>query len=358
MKSSGLARSFLLLASVGLLALVVHAGRDRPPPDAIDAPEVAKELAVAAQRFIDTLEPGMQAKYLFQDAERGNFHFFPVSRRGVPLKDLKEGQKHLALALMSATLSHAGNQKALTVMSLGDYLKATDKTPNIHRDSDQYHVTIFGTPSPDGTWGYRFEGFHLSLNVTIVRGRWISVTPSFIGAIPATVPDGPRKGLQVLKEETELGRTLAESLTAEQRKVGFGKIPDFLTETVGGFTTGNKRKIERGKPRGLAASEMTAPQRDILMKLVHVHIGRIRKELADQDLSRIDRAGTEKIYFQWAGGLKPGEPHHYLIQGPTFLIEYDNTQDGANHVHCIYRDFDNDFGDALVEHYQKHHEKP
>jgi hypothetical protein len=357
MRSSRLARFFLLLAAVGLLTLAASASREQPPPDAIDSPEVARELAVAAQRFIDTLEPGMQAKYLFQDAERGNFHFFPVSRRGVALKQLKEGQRHLALALMSATLSHAGNQKALTIMSLGDYLKETDKTPNIHRDSDQYHVTIFGTPSPDGTWGYRFEGFHLSLNVTVVRGRWISVTPSFIGAIPAIIPDGPRKGLQVLEQETELGRALAKSFTAEQRKIGFGKIPDFLTETVGGFVTGNQRKLERGKPRGLAASEMTAEQRELLMKLVRTHIGRIRKELADQDLARIARAGAEKIHFEWAGDLKPGEPHHYLIQGPTFLIEYDNTQDGANHVHCIYRDFDNDFGDALVEHYRKQHQK-
>src|SRR5262245_29867160 len=355
---SRLARLCLLLGVVGVLGLVAQAGRDRPPPDAIDSPEIARELAVAAQRFIDTLEPGVQARYLFQDAERGNFHFFPVARRGVPLKQLKEGQRHLALALMSATLSHAGTQKVLTVMSLGDYLKETDKMPNLHRDSDQYHVTIFGTPSADGTWGYRFEGFHLSLNVTIVRGRWISVTPSFIGAIPATVPDGPRKGLQVLEQETELGRALAQSLTAEQRKVGFGKIPDFLTETVGGFVTGNKRKLERGKPRGLAASGMTVEQRDLLMKLVRVHVGRIRKELADQDLARIARAGTEKIHFQWAGGPKAGEPHHYLIQGPTFLIEYDNTQDEANHVHCIYRDFDNDFGDAMVEHYSKHHQKP
>ncbi len=295
----------------------------------------------------------MQAKYLFQDAERGNFHFFPVSRRGVALKQLKDGQRHLALALMSATLSHVGNQKALTIMSLGDYLKETDKTPNIHRDSDQYHVTIFGAPSPNGTWGYRFEGFHLSLNVTVVRGRWIAVTPSFIGAIPATVPDGPRKGLQVLEQETELGRALARSLTAEQRKVGFGKIPDFLTETVGGFITGNQRKLERGKPRGLAGSEMTLEQRDILMKLVRTHIGRIRKEIADQDLARIDRAGKEKIHFQWAGGLKAGEPHHYLIQGPTFLIEYDNTQNDGNHVHSVWRDFNGDFGrDLLREHLQ------
>jgi hypothetical protein len=358
MKSGRLARLVLLMASVGLLALAVHAGREQPPPDASDAPEIARELALSAQRFLDTLEPGVQAKYLFQDAERGNFHFFPVSRRGVPLKQLKEGQRHLALALMSATLSHIGTQKALTIMSLGDYLKETDKTPNIHRDSDQYHVTVFGTPSPEGTWGYRFEGFHLSLNVTVVRGRWISVTPSFIGAIPATVPEGPRKGLQVLEQETELGRALAGSLSPEQCKIGIGKLPDFLTETVGGFVTGNQRKLERGKPRGLAASAMTGEQRDLLMKLVRTHIGRIRKELADQDLARIQRAGTAEIHFQWAGGLKAGEPHHYLIQGPTFLIEYDNTQDGANHVHCIYRDFTNDFGDALVEHFQKQHQRP
>jgi hypothetical protein len=191
--------------------------------------------------------------------------------------------------------------------------------------------------------------------VTVVGGRWISVTPSFFGAIPATVPDGPRAGLQVLKQETELGRALAKSFNAQQRKTGFGKIPEFLTETVGGLTTGNKRKIERGKPNGVAASEMSIQQREILIKLVRVHIGRIRKELADQDLARINRAGIENIHFVWAGGLEPGEPHHYLIQGPTFLIEYDNTQDGADHVHCVYRDFDNDFGDAMLDHYHKHH---
>ena len=102
---------------------------------------------------------------------------------------------------------------------------------------------------------------------------------------------------------------------------------------------------------------MTPDQREVLMKLVREHIGRIRKDLADQDLARIDRAGTQKIHFIWAGGVEPGEPHHYLIQGPTFLIEYDNTQDGANHVHCVYRDFDNDFGDAMVEHYRNHHHR-
>jgi hypothetical protein len=346
---------FAFLAAIALLPAAPAEESVAPPANAIESPEIARELSVTAQRFIEAIDPKLQAKYLFQDAERGNFHFFPIARRGVPLKDLTEGQRQLAYSLLNGALSHVGMQKAYTIMSLGDYLRETDDMPNSHRDSDQYYFTIFGDPSPEGTWGYRAEGFHLSLNVTVVEGRWISVTPSFFGVIPATVPDGPRKGLQVLKYETELGRELAQSFNEEQRTVGFGKIPDFLTETVGGLVTGNQRRIERGNPRGLPASAMTHPQRELLMRLVREHIGRIRKELADQDLARIDRAGVENIHFIWAGGLAPGEPHHYLIQGPTFLVEYDNTQDGANHVHCVYRDFDNDFGDGLLEHYRQHH---
>lgn len=346
-----------LLAVFALLSIGWAQEPTDRPPGATESPEVAEEMAVAAKRFIDSLEPGMQAKYLFQDAERGNFHFFPIARRGVPLKDLKNGQRQLGYSLLASALSHSGNQKALTIMSLGDYLRESDEQPNVYRDSDQYYFTIFGDPDPSGTWGYRVEGFHLSVNVTIVNGRWISSTPSFFGVIPATVPDGPREGLQVLKQETELARALAKSFDAKQRGAGFGEIPDFLTETVGGLTTGNKRRIERSKPKGVSAEEMNVTQRELLMKLVREHIGRIRKELAEQDLARIDRAGTKNIHFIWAGKLESGEPHHYMIQGPTFLIEYDNTQDDANHVHCVYRDFDNDFGDAMLMHYHRHHTK-
>ena len=142
-----------LLAAAVLLSMAGADDPVEPPPNAIESPEIAQELAVAAQRFIDALDPGMQAKYLFQDAERGNFHFFPIARRGVPFKKLKDGQRQLGYALMNGALSHVGNQKALTIMSLGDYLRETDETPNVYRDSDQYYFTIFGNPSPDGTWG-------------------------------------------------------------------------------------------------------------------------------------------------------------------------------------------------------------
>lgn len=142
-----------------------------------------------------------------------------------------------------------------------------------------------------------------------------------------------------------------------QRAVAISDVPVF-EETVGGLLTGNKRKIERGKPRGLSASEMRPEQREMLMRLIREHVGRVREQLAFQDLARIEKDGIGQIHFVWAGNFEPGNPHHYLIQGPTFLIEYDNTQDDANHVHCVYRDFDNDFGDAMLEHYERHPHGP
>jgi hypothetical protein len=193
------------------------------------------------------------------------------------------------------------------------------------------------------------------LNFTISTGRWIAVHPSFFGSLPAVVQGGPRNGLEVLREEEALGRRLAKSLDGAQRQVAFGTLPVF-EETVGGFLTGNERKIEPGKPRGIPASAMNAEQKQILMHLVREYAHRHRQELAEQDLRRLEQAGTDQIHFAWAGGLEPGEPHHYMIQGPTFLIEFDNTQDGANHIHTIWRDLENDFGeDLLRRHYELHH---
>ncbi|MEE2642923.1 MAG: DUF3500 domain-containing protein [Planctomycetota bacterium] len=358
-------RIFPTAILVGFLAWAAPTGAQESPAakkplQSMDSPEIAAEMSETAQRFLAAIEKDMKERWLnarfhFKDTERLNFHFFPIPRRGVSLNELREGQKQLAYALMGSALSHSGNRKALTIMSLGDYLRDHDENPNQFRDSDRFFITIFGEPGPRETWAFRIEGFHLSLNITIVQGRYISVTPSFFGVIPAILPEGePRAGLQALKKETELGRQLARSFSAKQRQVGFGEVPIF-EETVGGLVTGNRRKLERGKPQGLAYREMNPKQQDLLLELVVEHVGRIRRELSDQDLEKIRKAGLDRIHFKWAGGLQVDEPHHYLIQGPTFLIEYDNTQDKANHVHCVYRDFDNDFGDAMIKHYQHHH---
>lgn len=341
------------------LALSTH--QPRTAADApMDAPQVAKQMAEAVGNFFAALDPDQRrrATYLMKDEERRNFHFFPIPRRGVPLKDLNAAQRQLAHALVSTGLSQRGYMKAVTIMSLGQILRDLDpEDRNVYRDSDQYYFTIFGDPDPEGTWGWRVEGFHLSLNFTIVEGRWIAVAPSFFGSLPATVKRGPREGLQVLRNEEEMGRRLAKSLDREQRKIAFGPVPEFK-ETVGGLITGNARKIEPAAPRGLPASKMNPQQVELLMDLVREYAHRHRRELAELDLAKLAQAGTKKIHFAWGGGLHPGEPHHYMIQGPTFLIEYDNTQDNANHVHSVWRDYENDFGDDLLRrHYERHHSK-
>jgi len=343
-----------IAAGLGLLALAAAAR-----PAGAELPAVAAEMAEAASNFLASLTPDQQRRvtYLFKDEERRNFHFFPIPRRGVPLKELDDAQRQLGLVLVATGLGRKGQAKALTVMSLGRVLRDLEpESPNPFRDSDQYYFTIFGKPDPKGAWGWRLEGFHLSLNYTIVDGRLIAPSPSFMGAHPAAVKDPhPRRGLRALAAEEDLGRALYLSLDPEQRRLATGVLPKF-EDTVGGFVTGNVRKLERAAPEGIPMSKLTPAQGARLMELVREYAERHRPELADRDLARIEAAGKEKIHFRWAGSTAPFEPHHYLIQGPTFLVEYDNTQDGANHVHCIWRDFDGDFGeDLLREHYRRQH---
>lgn len=321
--------------------------------------KAAQEMADAANTLMAALSPEQlrQAKFLFLDEERRNIHYFPVPRRGLPLKDMNTSQQQLAYALLSTGLSMQGYVKALTIMSIGQVLREMDpNNPNPLRDPEYYYLSIFGTPGPTGVWGYRLEGFHISISFTIVDGKQIAIAPSFMGVHPATNMDGPRKGLRVMSQEEDLARKLATSLDEKQRKIAFYEIPVFLEETVGGLLTANARKIENFEPFGIPASQMTADQVESLWELIQVTAHRHRAEVAETDLARIERAGKGKIYFRWSGSLEPGKGHHYIVQGPTFLIEYDNTQDDANHVHCMWRDLENDFGDNLIrKHYELHH---
>ena len=352
--------------ATGLLVAVVlapalfaarPAGPARPGPSTMS--EIAVEMAAAGSNLLASLSADQRRRssFLFRDQERKNFHFFPIPRRGVPIKELSVSQQQLVYALLSTALSAAGVTKTLTVMSQGAIVRMMEPDSlNRYTDSDQYHFIFFGKPDPKGTWAWRIEGFHLSLNVTLVDGKAVVEAPSFIGFRPATVTEGPHQGLRVLAREEDLGRQLAASLTAGQRRIGFFPLPDFATETVGGFLSGNVPKLDPRPPDGLPGVQMTHEQLSLLQELVLEHVYRHRPELATRDIDRITEAGWDKVHFRWAGSLQPMEGHHYVIQGPTFLIEYDNTQDGANHVHCIWRDLENDFGDDLLRrHYAEKH---
>jgi hypothetical protein len=310
----------------------------------------ADAMTAAANKFLDSLKPEQRAKaaFEFKSEVRLDWHYIPKDRKGLALKEMSAGQQQLALDLLASGLSRQGLEKARTIMSLEPILGELEGAGRrFTRDPALYHVFIFGKPDAKGTWGWRFEGHHVSASFTLVKGEFFSSTPSFFGSNPAEVREGPRKGLRALAGEEDAARQLVKALDGEQRKIAVfdATAPkEILTEA--------KHKVEPLSPAGLAAAKMTAAQRESLMTLVREYVRRARPELADADLAKIEKGGVEKIHFAWAGSLEKGEGHYYRVQGPTFLLEYDNTQNNNNHIHAVWRDFDGDFGeDILRKHY-------
>lgn len=317
----------------------------------------SEEMVQAAGQLIAALTPEQQAKakFEFKSDERENWHYIPKTRLGLPLKDLAPWQRPLVHALLGTAMSQRGLLKAESIMSLEETLRQLEsKDARMVRDPELYYVSVFGTPSTNDTWGWRFEGHHLSLNFTLGKSQEVTVTPSFFGSNPAEIREGPRKGLRVLAGEEDLGRKLFKALDNEQRKTAL--IENIAPKEI---VTANARTVKPLDSAGLPAEKMNETQRQLLMGLIKEYVGRYRGEVADGDLQKIEKAGASKIRFAWAGGAEREEGHYYRVQGPTFLLEYDNTQNGNNHIHAVWRDFENDFGrDLLREHYSRTpHEK-
>jgi hypothetical protein len=324
------------------------------------AHEVPSDMLAAAQKFLGALNADQkkQATYPLTDAERENWNFVPIARHGLPIKEMSTDQSALAVALLRTGLSAAGWSRANAIMQLEFVLKELENdkpvgNTGLHRDPARYFVTIFGEPSADKSWGWRFEGHHISCNFTVVDGKHVFYAPEFMGSNPAEVRQGPRKGERVLGEEEDLGLALINSLDAIQQKTAI-IAEKALTEIV----TTNKKRVDPLNPVGIAATQLNPAQREKLVGIIKVFLGRARPELAEETFAKISAAGLDKVTFAWAGGLDRTKQTYYRVQGPTFLIEFDNSQGNGNHVHSVYRDFNGDFGhDLLAEHYAKEHKQ-
>lgn len=314
----------------------------------------------AAKKFIGTLDSSQKALalYPFDVDERYSFHFFPIEdRKGIPFNDLDSSQKLAANNLIKTCLSENAVKKVDQIMGLENVLKEIEnRKPDDHyRDSGKYFIIIFGLPGDNTTWGWRLEGHHVSFSFSAKDKKLVSGTPGFLGANPAIVRTGPHKGEQVLKEETDRGFTLLHSLTDEQLKKA--RID---TNAPNEIITFISRKAMIQHPAGLLYSDMTVKQQEQLLQLINVYVHRYRKSFAGKMLKEIQQAGLNNLRFAWAGYTEPdaGKPYYYRIQGPTMIIEFDNSQNNANHVHTVLRDLKNDFGgDLLLEHYKSGHGK-
>jgi hypothetical protein len=252
--------------------------------------------------------------------------------------------------LLKSGLSDRGYFTYTQIMALEDILKVLEQPARFERDKDKYFVSVFGTPAEKGAWGWRFEGHHISLHFTMLDGKPVA-SPTFAGSNPAEVRDGPEKGKRVLGQQEDAGRALLMALDATQRATAM-----ISAVAPNEIVTGNQVDIKPLSPEGIKASAMTPVQREALMQVLDSFIGLMSPEVAADRMARIAAAGTGNITFAWAGGVERGQKHYYRLQGPTFLIEFDNTQNDGNHVHSIWRDFKDDFGrDLLREHIRTNH---
>lgn len=368
-----------------LLAVQAMAQQTAPsPPSASAKQRVKDDMLESVTTFLGTLTPEQrkQATFSFDDTERFNWHFVPRERKGLPLKQMTPDQRRAAMAMLKTGLSQQGYDKATDIMDMENVLRVIDNRPpnDTYRDPENYSFTVFGDPDAKNPWSWRIEGHHLSLQFLSLTapsgvGQVIAQTPTFFGSNPGVlqydtkmadkrmgdprVNDLPQKGRQILKQETERAFALLKTLDAEQRKkvvIANVAYPEIVTS--------NKRTASIEKMDGLMLSEMKPDQRKLFLELLQTYLANYRITLAKQQMAKLEKSGLDSLRFAWAGDLTPelgeGKGWYYRIHGPTILIEYDNTQTNANHIHTVVRDLTNDWGeDLLREHYRTtKHEKP
>ncbi len=320
----------------------------------------SQNLAEKANTFLESLSEDLksQAQFALQDEERFNMNYVPIDRKGPRFHDFNESQKTAALNLLKSSLSEEGFRKSKEIMSLEQILRVIENNENDkmrdgrhRRDPLNYHFSIFGDPTSGNPWGWRFEGHHLSLNFTSTDGKIRSATPTFFGTNPGVIEITGHKDKEVLKKETSLSFQLINSLSSEQKKEAiFAEVapPEIITTT--------QRKIEGFEQKGIFYNELTSDQQKMLIDLIDLYLNNYEHHFSSDYKGKIEKAGLEKLSFSWAGSLKPGTANYFCIQGPNLLIEYDNTQNNANHVHTVVRDPTNDYGeDTLKKHYEKDH---
>ena len=329
---------------------------------------LVERMGEAASDFLALLAADQKAKAtcaLDDDEKRTFWHYTPIARDGLPLTEMDYRQQKAALKLVATGLSRSGYVTASTIMGLETTLDAIEgwSFPPPGRDSRRFYVRIFDSPDAKKPWGWSFEGHHISLNYTIVDGRIVAPTPTFFGANPAEAPLGDVYTLRPLQGIEDLARDLIQSLDTGQRSAAIilpSAPADILTTNQPYVTHDQLVDVLHphggGADDGLGSAMLNAGQAEILTALINEYIHRMPDELAEIEKHKLHEAGTDSLHFAWAGGIERHQPHYYRILGTHFLVEYDNTQNDANHIHSVWRVPGNDFGaDTLARHYAHSH---
>ena len=307
-------------------------------------------IAAAVRAWLDGLDDAQRAEatFPFDSDERFVWAYTPGTREGLALRDMRPDQREAAHAILRASLSTRTAGEVLSIITLesvlGDLERGAGRGGWTRRDPELYWFAVFGEPDDRASWSWRIGGHHIAVHLTLADGDVIGTTPSFLGANPAVVPGGPQRGFRALAGEEALARSLLGNMTPAERGAAIvaDRAPaDILTE--------HARRANAGSvPRGVRHADLQRLQQAELERLIRHYIDRMRSDVADWQLERIVGGGLGDVTFAWAGPDEPGQGHYYAVRGPRFLIEYDNTQNGANHIHAVWRDLDNDWGEDLL----------
>ena len=310
-----------------------------------------KDMEGAASKFLTSLSSDQKAKaaFTYTEGERVFWYYPPLNRRGLPLRDMDQGQRSLAYSVMESTLSEeAYNQAKLIIdheLVLGP-LEAEEGNVGWDRNPELYYWSIFGEPGGDGPWAWRVEGHHISIHFSVWANQVIATTPFFFGSNPAEVKKGPKQGLRILDRREDLAFDLMDSMDSSQRPkvIVHEKAPwDIYTY--------NATRASLPEGEGLAASKMNGTQREVFMALISEYVNQVRGDVSKQKMDAIEETGIDDFYFSWHGGTKRTDKHYYRIHAGNFIVEFDNQQNDANHVHSVLRDVENDFAfDVMREH--------
>jgi hypothetical protein len=325
------------------------------------APASARRMAEAARAWLDLLQPEQlpNCHFAFDTDERYFWHFTPTFRSGLLLRVMSQPQRDAAMALLDTALSERGRRTVRRIISLEPILLEHEATEHWLspwvRDAEFYYFSVYGEPGGSAPWAWKVGGHHVGVHATLVDGDFVSPMPLFFGCNPSEVRYGPQAGSRTLPEEEDMARGLLGLLDPARRAKAIvsATAPDDIL-------TYNSRYADPNAPLagGLALSEMDAAARDQLVALLRHYNTRSTDELAAQQWEKVEAAGLDRIVFAWAGpeAKARGNGHYYAIKGPSFLVEYDNTQNEANHIHSVWRDFDGDWGeDLLAAHYRDAH---
>tara|TARA_B100001123_G_C15343272_1_gene1035946 strand:- start:6093 stop:7109 length:1017 start_codon:yes stop_codon:yes gene_type:complete len=324
--------------------------------------ERARKISIASKTFLASLneEQLALAHRPFDDCARYEWNYTPVERSGLRLDGMNHEQRGLAIELARASLSARGFQQTTEIMQLEDTLRQWEKITGYHhptevflpRNPDYYYFTVYGEPGTNKPWGWKVGGHHIGIHITVIDGDFVVPVPTFFGANPAEIRHGPQKGRRILAKEEDLARSLVSTFDHGQKATA---IVDAVAPSD--ILTANYRVVNPGMtPSGLSYGRMDGVQRDKLIGIIKHYVGASSPDLAAACWGRIEGAGFSEVAFAWAGPEMRGEKHYYTIAGPSFVIEYDNTQNEGNHIHSVWRDFTGDWGlDLLANHYQNGH---